>query len=192
MFPFQNWYIYYGDGTEPIVNLGFYGLITCVFALGLSIGVVLAVGALLFFQLRAILRNRTGIEDWILEKANHRRLVAKAQGEEMEPFIFPYHLGYWENFKQVLNWQLIPVGDGITWKIANHPSVDQYTLTKEQMEQKMEKRQRAKAYSVIKPYSGRWLPISHGFSVLCSPPLTDEYRLPLSVGDYVLVTRWRR
>lgn len=174
------------------MNLGFYGFIICVFALGLSIGVVLAVGALFFIQLRAIVKNRTGIEDWILEKANHRRLVAKDHGEPMEPFIFPYHLGYWENFKQVFNWQLTPVGDGITWKLANHPSLDQYTLTKEQMEQKMEKRQRAKAYTVIKPYSGRWLPLVHGFSVFISPPLTDEYRLPLNVGDYVLVTRWRR
>lgn len=32
------------------MNLGIYGLILCVFALGLSIGVLLAVGALLFFQ----------------------------------------------------------------------------------------------------------------------------------------------
>ena len=29
------------------------------------------------FQLRSIIRNQTGIEDWIIEKANYRRREAK-------------------------------------------------------------------------------------------------------------------
>ena len=41
------------------------------------------------------MRNRTGIEDWILEKAIHRR------NEEDEPFIYPYNLGRVRNFCQV-------------------------------------------------------------------------------------------
>lgn len=48
-----------------------------------------------FTQIRAILRNRTAIEDWILEKAVHRR------GALERPFIYPYNLGRWNNFKQV-------------------------------------------------------------------------------------------
>ena len=34
---------------------------------------MIAVGLLLFFQLRSILRNQTGIEDWIIEKAVFRQ-----------------------------------------------------------------------------------------------------------------------
>uniref|UniRef100_A0A1B6D8J8 Palmitoyltransferase n=1 Tax=Clastoptera arizonana TaxID=38151 RepID=A0A1B6D8J8_9HEMI len=42
------WYLYHG--TEPVIQLYLHTLILCVFALGLSIGVVLAVGMLLYFQ----------------------------------------------------------------------------------------------------------------------------------------------
>lgn len=45
-------YLYYGTGNEPIVYLGLYGIILCVLALGFTIGVVIAVGMLLFFQVR--------------------------------------------------------------------------------------------------------------------------------------------
>jgi len=48
----QVWYLYYGNGTEPMVILSVYTLVFCVFCLGLSIGVVLAVGMLLYFQVR--------------------------------------------------------------------------------------------------------------------------------------------
>lgn len=44
------WYTYYGTGREPIVYLNIYTLVLTVLALGLSVGVVLAVGMLLFFQ----------------------------------------------------------------------------------------------------------------------------------------------
>lgn len=52
MFVLQVWYIYYGNGTEPMVVLSVYAVVFCVFCLGLSIGVVLAVGMLLYFQVR--------------------------------------------------------------------------------------------------------------------------------------------
>ena len=35
-------------------------------------GVVIAVGLLLVFQVKSIMRNQTGIEDWIMEKATYR------------------------------------------------------------------------------------------------------------------------
>lgn len=87
---------------------------------------------------------------------------------------------------------MTPVGDGINWPIVSHPKCDQYTFTREQMEQKVEKKQRAKAYSVVKSYSGRWLPLKFGWRVLCTLPCTDEARIPLDEGDYMLVTRWRK
>lgn len=93
----------------------------CVLSLGLAVGVVIAVGMLLIFQLRSIARNRTGIEDWILEKAKYRR---EHSGEE---FIYPYDLGYKRNIKQVISWSCAPIGDGIVWEIND--KCDQYTLT---------------------------------------------------------------
>ena len=47
---FQNYYLYYGDGTEPIVFLSVNKFICCMFAVGLAVGVTIAVGALLYIQ----------------------------------------------------------------------------------------------------------------------------------------------
>lgn len=44
------YYIYHATTSQPLVFLGLYGMILCVFALGFSIGVVIAVGMLLYFQ----------------------------------------------------------------------------------------------------------------------------------------------
>lgn len=93
----------------------------CVFSLGLAVGVVVAVGMLLVFQVRSIVRNRTGIEDWILEKAKYRRENSN------ESFIFPYDLGRRRNIEQVLSWTCAPIGNGILWEIDAR--CDQYTLT---------------------------------------------------------------
>ncbi|XP_075216074.1 palmitoyltransferase ZDHHC6 [Lycorma delicatula] len=178
----RGWYIYHG--IEPVVHLTLFMLVMCVFALGLSIGVTLAVGMLLYFQIRAILHNRTGIEDWILEKAIHRRQ------DNDPPFIYPYDLGWRQNCYQVFGSYFEPVGDGITWPVKE--GCHQYTLTMEQKMQKNEKRMRTRAYSVIHKYSGCWCPISHGWKVLVHPPLTDETRISLKPSETVLVTRWRR
>lgn len=177
-------YLYYKVPDVPIVHLGLTGMIVTILALGFAIGVVCAVGMLLVVQLRSIARNRTGIEDWIMEKANHRRKDVNEQ------FIFPYDLGRWENLKQVLNFSGQPVGDGITWPVRE--GCNQYTLTIEQMEQKNEKRLKSRTYKIIKPASGYWFPIVHGLRVCLNYPCTDEPRLKLDVGDTVRVTRWRK
>lgn len=46
------YYLQYGTGREPIVHLGVYGMIFCVLSLGLAIGVVAAVGMLLYCQVK--------------------------------------------------------------------------------------------------------------------------------------------
>lgn len=69
----------------------------------------------------AIVRNRTVIEDWILEKAQYRKR------ESGEKFVHPYDHGIWINIKQVVSWHCTPVGDGITWPVIE--GCDQYTLT---------------------------------------------------------------
>lgn len=43
-------YIYAGQAHLAMVNFGVASLILCIFSLGLSVGVVIAVGMLLFFQ----------------------------------------------------------------------------------------------------------------------------------------------
>lgn len=49
-------------------------------------------------QVKSILRNRSGIEEWILEKAEERR----NSDPSVPPFIYPYDLGWRENIKQVI------------------------------------------------------------------------------------------
>ncbi|XP_043497721.1 palmitoyltransferase ZDHHC6 isoform X1 [Polistes fuscatus] len=161
-----------------------FTLILVIFTIGLSIGVVLTVGMLLYFQMISIIKNKTEIEDWISEKAYHRRFGTD------EKFIHPYSKGWLFNMRQVFTWDCSPVGDGINWPVID--GCDQYTLTKEQLAQKMDKRRRARRYRIIKPSSGSWLPIQHGWGVLCHPPYTDETRIKLDVTDIVIVTRWRR
>ncbi|XP_063237629.1 palmitoyltransferase ZDHHC6 isoform X2 [Bacillus rossius redtenbacheri] len=178
------WYLYYGTGAEPMVYLSVWMLVLCVFSLGLAIGVVLAVGMLLVIQLRGIHRNRTAVEDWIVEKARARR------GAADPPFVHPYDLGWRDNCRQVLSCSCDPRGDGLSWPVRD--GCDQFTITREQKQQKLEKRQRTRVYTVHTPFSGAWFPVSHGWQVLCHPPFTDESRIRLRRGDTIHVTRWRR
>lgn len=67
------------------------------------------------------MRNQTGIEQWIIEKANYRRSITADQ------FTHPYSKGWLFNTKQVLSWHCAAPGDGITWPIIE--GCDQYTLT---------------------------------------------------------------
>ena len=181
----RTWYRYYGTGREPNVILTIWSLLIVMFALGLAIGVVLAVGALLYFQMRSIWRNQTGIEDWIIEKADYRRKDTK------EKFQHPYNLGRLKNLRQVITATCLPYGDGIDWQLRD--GAHKYDLTIEQLEQKAEKRLRTREYKIMRPYSGSWCPLwSQGFKVACHPPCTDEPRISLYKGDLVKVTRWKR
>lgn len=60
--------MFYGTGKEPIVELGLYSLFGAILAFGMAVGVTVALGFLLGVQMRTILRNRTGIEDYIVAK----------------------------------------------------------------------------------------------------------------------------
>lgn len=204
----RSWYIYNGQYELATVHFTLNTLVLAVFSLGLAIGVVVAVGMLLVFQLRAICRNRTGIEDWILEKARFRRsyiaaaaAAAAAKGaaddgattaeEPPAAFRHPYDLGSWRrNAREVLGCTMAPLGDGITWTLAD--GCDPYALTVEQLAQKVDKRARTRAYRVWRPATGSWLPLwSQGWRVAAQPPCTDEARIRLEVDDVVHVTRWK-
>jgi len=180
----RHWYLYYGTGKEPQVILTLWSLLGALFGLGLALGVVIAVGMLLVFQMKAILKNQTGIEDWIKEKADYRLRNTDRK------FVWPYDLGRYENFKLVVGWSCSPTGDGIDWPLVE--GCDQYTLTREQLMQKEQKRERTREYQIIKSYSGYWFPLSQGCAVCYHPPCTDEPRIRLVPGSIVRVTRWKK
>lgn len=45
----------------------------------------------------------------------------------VEPFVYPYDLGWKKNILQVLNMTCLPIGDGVSWPVTE--GCDQYTLT---------------------------------------------------------------
>ena len=105
-------------------------------------------------------------------------------------FIWPYNMGKMANLRQVLTLSCKPPGDGIKWEVVE--GTDQYTLTREQLKQKEDKRERTREYQIISKYTGAWFPVSQGVSVCCHPPCTDEPRIQVEVGDMVRVTRWKK
>ena len=62
----------------------------------------------------------------------------------------------------------------------------------EQIKQKQEKKDRSVVYEINEAYSGAIFPITKGCRVCCCPPCSDESRIPLAIGDRVLVSRWKK
>lgn len=178
----RGWYLRHGSGREPMVYLTLTTLLLTLLAIGMAVGVVLAVGALLYLQIRGILRNQTTIEEWIVEKA-----VGRREEQGLPPFVFPYNIGRVENGKQVLFGSRY---DGIHWPVRD--GCGTYDLTREQMAQKEDKRVRSRLYTAVDVYSGRWVPLVARPRAALAAPCTDEARLPLAVGDLVRATRQRR
>lgn len=183
---YRGYYMFHGYDGAPIVYLGLYGFIWCLFSCGCAIGVVLGVGFLLYYQMKVILRNETTIEEWILEKAQLRRRHISKLGK----FKNPYDLGRRKNFQYVMNWACLPIGDGVNWPVAE--GCDQYSMTVEQLAQKNDKRKRMKEYEITDDFSGSWCPVTKGLGTCFHPPCSDESRIPLSKGEHVLVTRWKK
>jgi hypothetical protein len=131
------------------------------------------------------MRNQTTIENWIVCEARDR------DRRRIESFIYPYNLGFKENVRQVFNWSdyLNLIGDGLTWPVCS--GCDQYTLTREQLEQIFDKYQRVVRYKIVKSYNGSFFPLKYGlYTCLCIPCL-NQSRIPIKEGDYVSVTRWK-
>lgn len=170
--------------TRKQLPFGVYHLMAALFSVGLAVGVTIAVGLLLYYQVKTMLTNKTAIEGWIVEKARHR-----PRPPEDGDFVYPYNLGRWANIKQVITWSDY-VGDGITWHVR--PGCDQYVLTREQLEQKKQKRERRVLCSITKPYTGWIITCGYGCRTCLKTPITDEPRLRLQVGDVVAVTRWAK
>ncbi|XP_077999419.1 palmitoyltransferase ZDHHC6-like [Glandiceps talaboti] len=178
---YRNRALYYAVATKAWFSFSVYTFLLTFFALGMAIGVTLSVGFLLITQVRSIWKNETGIETWIIEKADRPR---------EDEFIFPYNMGWKRNLQEVFTWQATPKGDGIEWPVVE--GCHQYTLTVEQLVQKEEKRNRTMELTVVEGYSGYVFPLTKGLYTFISVPCTDEPRIPLSKGDKVLVTRWKK
>ncbi|CAD5116666.1 DgyrCDS5533 [Dimorphilus gyrociliatus] len=178
----KNYFIRYGSEYDPIVTLSVTMFIFSMLAVGLAVGVIIAVGGLCIIQIRSIIKNETSIESWINDKAHWRRR------DTDEEWIYPYDLGWRENLRQVFS--SFYKSDGYRWTVKE--GCNQYTLTVEQLQQKAEKRERAITYVATEKYNGSWFPISKGICVACCPPCVDEPRIPLLNGDKVSVTRWRK
>nr|XP_014086739.1 palmitoyltransferase ZDHHC6 [Bactrocera oleae] len=181
------WYLTHGYAHLATVQFTMATIIMTIIATGLAIGVVIALGMLLYIQLKSILKNQTSIEMWIVEKAIYRHYC----NPDDDDFVYPYDLGWQENLRQVFSKRLVAAGQGIVWPVLE--GCDQYTLTREQIAQKAEKRARTKTFRCIRPATGRFLPLfSQGLRVCLSPPCTDEARIRLEPGDVIKVTRFRQ
>ncbi|XP_053439678.1 palmitoyltransferase ZDHHC6 isoform X2 [Nycticebus coucang] len=171
----------------PIIPFGLAAFAATLFALGLALGTTIAVGMLFFIQMKIILRNKTSIESWIEEKAKDR--IQYYQLDEV--FVFPYDMGSrWKNFKQVFTWSGVPEGDGLEWPIKG--GCHQYSLTIEQLKQKADKRVRSVRYKVIEDYSGACCPLNKGIKTFFTSPCTEEPRIQLQKGEFILATRGLR
>lgn len=183
IFSTVNPYVYQRLVENNFVSFGFYHLLGMVFCIGLDLGVIIAVGILLYYQMRDIIRNESSIEGWIVEKSSYR---SKQDGE----FVYPYNLGRWENVKQVIHFSGDFIGDGITWPVVE--GCNQYTLTVEQLRQKNIKKHYAIEYRSIEDFDGSFCGLSQGFRVCICFPWSLERRLKFQKDDHILVTRWRR
>ncbi|XP_068153279.1 palmitoyltransferase ZDHHC6 [Drosophila tropicalis] len=183
-------YYYLTHGLTHLASVQFtlMSIIMCILGMGLAIGVVIGLSMLLYIQLKTIVMNQTGIEIWIVEKARYRLY---RNGESEDDFVYPYDLGWKLNMRQVFNEDCRNRGDGIQWAVAK--GCDQFTLTREQLAQKEEKRARTRTYKCIGKVTGRWLPIwSQGWRVCVAAPCTDEPRIRLQPDDIIKVTRFRK
>ncbi|ELT99036.1 hypothetical protein CAPTEDRAFT_181419 [Capitella teleta] len=179
-------YLRSGRTDVPFVGISNEVFIGSMFSVSLSIGVTVALLVLLYIQMKSILRNQTGIEAWICDKAEYR----VRDEDEDEEFTYPYHLGRWKNFCQVFHFRRRPELNGVYWPVVE--GCDQYTLTVEQLKQKQEKKDRSVVYGIQETYAGNICPCSKGCRVFCCPPCTDEPRIKLSIGDRILVSRWKK
>ncbi|KAK4475946.1 hypothetical protein MN116_001185 [Schistosoma mekongi] len=159
-------------------------LMITLFALGLAVGVTLSVGILAIFQLKAAARNQTGIESWIVSKANIWR---RDIGEE-KSFRYPYDLGKLANLQQVFASSGKAVGDGYYWPVVK--GCTQYDLTLEQIYQKKLKQQIQRTFKITQNYDGSWcMCFRFGCLTVMRSPCFDEPRIPVHIGDSLLVTR---
>ncbi|MFH4975001.1 hypothetical protein AB6A40_001710 [Gnathostoma spinigerum] len=141
---FRTYYLLHRTENESLIVLDIYSLLIALIVFGLSLGVIVAVGVLMGLQLWGIFKNQTGIEEYIVEKANSYHLGGT-------DFIYPYDLGWKRNFCEVLgSWSGIPKGNGIWWPVK--ASATQFSLSEEQLFQKKVKWERAQRVEITEDF----------------------------------------
>uniref|UniRef100_A0A1I8A7T4 Palmitoyltransferase n=1 Tax=Steinernema glaseri TaxID=37863 RepID=A0A1I8A7T4_9BILA len=177
---YRIWYHYYGNGTEPLIEMSVWMACAGVACFGLSIGVVIALSVLLFMQLKGILKNQTQLEEYIVDKADMRR-------EEGDVFIYPYDLGRRRNIREVFTWDDLPRTSGLFW--PHRSDCDQFTFSEEQLEQKKMKRRHACVVEIREDFSGtRCGSRAFGWRIFFRQPILES---PIRVkkGEHWLSTR---
>ncbi|VDN03002.1 unnamed protein product [Thelazia callipaeda] len=182
LYRFLLWmYKNYDSSSEPTVILSIYSFILVIFVLGLAVGVIISTGFLLGVQIRGIIRNRTGIEDYIVDKADVR--------ERKAAFVYPYDLGWRRNISDILlTWNGKPKGNGIWWPVI-YPTT-QFTFSEEQLLQKKCKRENGHEIEITQNFPGGYCSsFKLGIYIWFNQPWSDEPRQPVKVGEHWLVTR---
>ncbi|KAI6215869.1 hypothetical protein M3Y94_00435500 [Aphelenchoides besseyi] len=146
-----------------------------------AIGVILAVGVLLYTQIAIVVRNKTAIEEYICSKAHYRGL---------DDFVFPYDLGWKRNIREVFpKWTIsFANGNGIWWPVRE--GCTQFSLSEEQIMQKANKRHMARVFDIVTSNSGGLFgSYKAGIRTLFCQPCSDESRIPVQVGESYAITR---
>eukprot|EP00731_Ephydatia_muelleri_P005664 Em0002g1840a len=171
-----------------VTNINVGWIIMAMMGIAVAMGAAIGVFILFATQVYSICKNETQIEEWIISKARQRRKrAARSHGVQLEPFVYPYNLGSWENFKQVVNFSGRAKGNGVEWPVKE--GCNPYSLSIEQLEQKKEKKEHVVEAEVVRPYNGACCPCSHGLCVaLCGSPV--DRRVPIETGDSFAITKY--
>ena len=161
---------------RPPINYSVPMFVASILGAGFAFAVIACVGFLFILQFYSVIRNKTGIEVYICEKADD------LTRSEDSTFVYPYDLGVWNNFKCFLIG-----GNGYDWPIR--PGASKYALTVEQKRQKEAKRERSLDFKVVRGYSGSCFPVTFGIRVLFNLPINDEPRMKVQIGDRIVVSR---
>ncbi|CAD5219840.1 unnamed protein product [Bursaphelenchus okinawaensis] len=131
----------------------------------------------------------------VMKMDHHCRTKAEyRERDEAEGlFVFPYNLGIKRNIREVFPsfWARIPNGNGIWWPIRS--GCTQFTLSEEQLVQKVNKRFYAKIYTIQDDYKGSWWRSwRFGVKTLVCQPCSEEKRIEVKKGESYAITRIQR
>ena len=164
----------------PVLAISRVSLAVLYGTMGLAILTILSCAALVYFQLKGVMSNKTNIESLIVDRAKD----ARNYDPTIPAFNYPYDFGYNNNFNQVFS-DLIH--DGIKWPVA--PGCDQYTLTREEKRLKELKKKWAVRYTVVASYTGSLIGAMKLSLLACVfYPWCSGKRLSVVRGDKVLGT----
>ncbi|KAI6217274.1 Palmitoyltransferase [Aphelenchoides fujianensis] len=150
------------DRLSPYMIRSATEFIFVLLSVSFAIGVVIAVGVLLYTQVMIAARKRT-----------------TESGSNGEEFVFPYDLGWRRNLREVFpKWTTsFAKGNGIWWP-------------EEQIIQKTNKRYSARVFDIVQSNPGGMLGARKaGLKALVCQPCSDEARIPVRAGESYAVTR---